>query len=48
MPNLGADITRRAPRGLRPRFTTPVWIRNARGHIVAGGVPLFPDFLEAR
>ena len=33
---------------LRPRFTTPVWIRNARGHIVAGGVPLFPDFLEAK
>jgi hypothetical protein len=33
---------------LRPRFTPPVWIRNARGHIVAGGVPLFPDFLEAK
>ena len=42
-----AKPAQRAPRVLRPRFTTPVWIRNARGHIVAGGVPLFPDFLEA-
>lgn len=40
-PRAGAQV-------LRPRFTTPVWIRNARGHIVAGGVPLFPDFLEAK
>lgn len=43
---------RRAPRAsgkvLLPRFTTPIWIRNALGKIVAGGVPLFPDFLEAK
>lgn len=26
----------------------PVWIRNAHGRILAGGMPLFPEFLEAQ
>jgi hypothetical protein len=43
-----------APRkAAKPRRTArapiiPVWIRDTRGHILAGGMPLFPDFLEAQ
>lgn len=37
--------TRRPAR--RKPTLAPVWIRDARGHLIAGGVPLFPDFLEA-
>jgi hypothetical protein len=48
------QVKEKAPRKVvKPRRKAstpilPVWIRNARGHIVAGGVPLFPDFLEAK
>ncbi len=34
----------RAPR--RRQVLEPIWIRNARGKVIAGGMPLFPDLLE--
>jgi len=41
-PKKSAKPCRRTPAPL-----LPVWIRDPRGHIVAGGMPLFPEFLEA-
>lgn len=39
---------RRAPRARRAATVrTAVWIRNTRGQILAGGMPLFPEFMES-
>jgi hypothetical protein len=35
------------PRRKLPAPVSPVWVHDARGHILAGGMPLFPDFLES-
>ena len=44
-------VPKRAPRPRRapalPAQLTAAWIRNPRGHIVAGGMPLFPELMES-